>query len=83
MMTTTIYNSAQDLERIFPGSGETAVRNPAFVETAVYRFAQEALINIRKQAQAESVSLIVEQHRNEILVIIEGKGVQSRTECPP
>jgi two-component system CheB/CheR fusion protein len=45
------------------------------IETNLYRIAQEALNNIHKHARAESVSVLLEKHGDEISLIIEDDGV--------
>lgn len=50
-------------------------RLPGEIETAVYRIVQEALTNIAKYAQADSVSLLVELRDHEVVAVIEDNGV--------
>lgn len=45
------------------------------VETAVYRIIQEALTNVVKYAQAESISILVERQGSHLIVIIEDDGI--------
>lgn len=50
-------------------------RLPAEIETAIYRIVQEALTNIAKYAQADSVSLLVEIRNHEVIAVIEDNGI--------
>jgi signal transduction histidine kinase len=50
-------------------------RLPGEIETAVYRIVQEALTNIAKYAQADSVSLLVELREHELVAVIEDNGI--------
>ncbi|MDA8235685.1 MAG: GAF domain-containing protein [Clostridia bacterium] len=49
-------------------------RLPAQVELTVYRVVQEALTNIAKYAQANSVSIIVERKKSVLTAIVEDNG---------
>jgi signal transduction histidine kinase len=50
-------------------------RFPAQVELTVYRVVQEALTNIAKYAQANSVSIIVERKKSVLTAIVEDNGI--------
>jgi signal transduction histidine kinase len=52
-----------------------AERLPPAVETAVYRIVQESLTNIARHAQAQTVSVLVEQGHGRIRVIVEDDGI--------
>ncbi|MCP6467944.1 ATP-binding protein, partial [Klebsiella pneumoniae] len=56
----------------FLGDG---MRLPTGIETAVYRIVQEALTNVLKHARAATVGVTVEQHPEEVRVIIEDDGI--------
>ena len=60
------------IDRVIP-IGEQ--RLPGEIETADYRIVQEALTNIAKYAQADSVSLLVELRDHEVVAVIEDNGV--------
>src|SRR5437016_6728428 len=49
-------------------------RLPAIIETTVYRIVQEALTNVLKHAQAQTVSIIVEYRGNRVRAIVEDDG---------
>ncbi len=49
-------------------------RLPARVETALYRIAQEALTNVARHAQANSVGMLVEARDTSVLLIVEDDG---------
>lgn len=59
----------------FHSSGLNRGRLNFEIETNLYRIAQEALNNIQKHAGAESVSVILEKHRNQVSLIIEDDGI--------
>ncbi len=44
------------------------------VETALYRIVQEALTNVARHAQAETVSVLLERKANRLVVIVEDDG---------
>jgi signal transduction histidine kinase len=50
-------------------------RLPGDVETTLYRIVQEALTNIGKHAQANSVSVLVERKDRDVIAIIEDDGI--------
>lgn len=50
-------------------------RLPPQIETTLYRVVQEALTNIAKHAGASRVSLILNRHADDVLVIVEDDGV--------
>lgn len=50
-------------------------RVPSEVEMALYRIVQEALINVARHAQARSVSVLLENRRTSVKLIIEDDGV--------
>ncbi len=49
-------------------------RLPAAIETAVYRILQEALTNVAKHAQAEHISVLLEERDGQISGIVEDDG---------
>jgi signal transduction histidine kinase/chemotaxis methyl-accepting protein methylase len=59
-----------EFQAIAPEDG----RLPDDVESVIYRVVQEALTNVLKHAQASNVSVILEQRRDHILVIVEDDG---------
>lgn len=50
-------------------------RLPEGVETALYRIIQEALTNVARHAQANSVSVLVERRPKDVVAVIEDDGV--------
>ncbi|MHC5544800.1 sensor histidine kinase [Singulisphaera rosea] len=59
----------------FQCTGAGDGRLPPQVETTVYRVVQEALTNVAKHSGASRVSLILNRHEADVLVIIEDDGV--------
>ena len=59
----------------FQCTGPWEGRLPTQVETTIYRVVQEALTNVAKHAGAGRVSLILNRHADDVLVIIEDDGV--------
>lgn len=55
--------------------GFEQVRLPSTVEVTIYRVIQEALTNVARYAEAESVSIIIKQARNQVSLIIEDDGI--------
>ncbi len=62
-----------------------ADRLPSEIETNLYRIAQEALNNIYKHAEANSVDVIFERRADQVMLIVEddGKGFKLRTAIGP
>lgn len=50
-------------------------RLPPAVETAVFRVVQEALTNVRKHANASSVSVVVQKRTGEVRLVIDDDGL--------
>jgi signal transduction histidine kinase len=50
-------------------------RLPARVETALYRVAQQALINVARHAQAQSVGVLLEDRGPLVVLIVEDDGI--------
>jgi signal transduction histidine kinase len=65
----------------FHSSNLTGWQLTPHTETTLYRIVQEALTNVLKHAQADKVSILVEQRRNHVLLIVEdnGKGFDVET----
>ncbi|HZP47046.1 MAG TPA: PAS domain-containing protein [Vicinamibacterales bacterium] len=55
------------------GAWESRLRGE--LETTVYRIAQEALNNVAKHASARRVDLLLERHRDGVVLIVEDDGV--------
>ena len=49
-------------------------RLPSEVETALYRIVQEALTNVARHAQAQSVSVVLERRGASVKLIVEDDG---------
>jgi two-component system CheB/CheR fusion protein len=58
----------------FQCTGPWEARLPPQVETTLYRVVQEALTNVAKHARAGRVSLILNRHADDVLVIVEDDG---------
>lgn len=50
-------------------------RLPDVIETSLYRIIQEALTNIIRHANAESVSILLERRNNKVIAVIEDDGM--------
>jgi signal transduction histidine kinase len=50
-------------------------RLPSEVETALYRIVQEALTNVARYAQADSVSVLLKNRSNSVVLIVEDDGL--------
>jgi signal transduction histidine kinase len=50
-------------------------RLPPQVETALYRIAQQALINVARHAQADSVGVLLENRDTSVVLIVEDDGI--------
>ncbi len=58
----------------FHSNGLLMQRLPSHLESTVYRIVQESLTNVMKHANAQNVSVIVEQREKRISVIVEDDG---------
>jgi two-component system CheB/CheR fusion protein len=58
----------------FQVSGLAAMRLSSEIESVIYRVVQEGLTNVLKHAQAQRVGVILEQHSNQVNVIVEDDG---------
>lgn len=52
------------------------------VESAIFRIVQEALTNVLKHARASAVSILLEQRRDELRLVIEDNGVGFNPQAP-
>lgn len=59
----------------FIATGTHEQRLPREIESTLYRIAQEALTNVARHAKASHVSLLLEQRRDAILMLVEDNGV--------
>lgn len=71
------YNVTADFA--FTGDSNNAI--PDTVGTAIYRIAQEALTNVAKHAEADSVSVILELLEQEVRLIVEDNGTGFEAEA--
>jgi len=55
-------------------AGDRGVREPPEVETTAYRLVQEGLTNVVKHAGADSVSIVLEWHQEQLQIVIEDDG---------
>lgn len=84
---TALYNYAEKWAEQaqvmidFHSSGLEDQRLPPHVETTLYRLVQEALTNVHKHAQADSVSLIVERRNDHVQAIVEDNGLGFEVEA--
>ncbi len=51
-----------------------STRLPGYLETALYRIIQEALANVSKHAHANSVSVLIERRKNDVITVVEDDG---------
>ena len=58
----------------YQASGFAGMRLPGEIESVVYRVIQEALTNVVKHAEAQRVSVILEQRNSQVSVIVEDNG---------
>lgn len=49
-------------------------RLPEAIETALYRIVQEALTNVARHAQANSISVLIERRQRQVIAVIEDDG---------
>jgi signal transduction histidine kinase len=70
----------------FHATGEAETRLPTDIESHLYRIVQEALNNVSKHAGAQHVSVLIERHQDQVMLIVEDDGqgfdpeeVRSRT----
>lgn len=49
-------------------------RLPEAIETALYRIIQEALTNVARHAQANSISVLIERRQQQVIAVIEDDG---------
>lgn len=79
-LETALYNYAEEwAERSrvpvdFHSAGFRGGRLPLTHETALYRIAQEALMNVAKHSRADRVSFILERRGDHVLAVIEDNG---------
>jgi len=68
------YESKFRLPVDFQVLGISSQRLPPQLETALYRMVQEALINVARHAQAQSVSVLLEKRGPSVVVTVEDDG---------
>ena len=68
------WSATSGIAAEFHLTSNEVVRLRPDTETQLYRIVQEALQNVRKHSNATSVSLLMEQRENEIVLIIEDDG---------
>jgi signal transduction histidine kinase len=66
---------ADDLQVHFRAVGFDELRLPTFVETAIYRTVQEALVNVTRHARASHLGVFLERRSGRIRVFVEDDGV--------
>lgn len=64
------YQVQVDCQMDLPPEGQI----PTVVATSIYRIAQEALTNVARHAQAQKVSLILNQRKGDLVLIVEDDG---------
>ena len=65
----------------FQAMPDTSARLAGEIEIVVYRVVQEALTNVLKHADAHNVSVILEQHDNQLSLIVEDDGIGFDTDA--
>ena len=68
------WSSRWQVSSDFHSNGLTDQRLASYLETTIYRIAQEALTNVARHASARTVSLILERAEDRIGLIIEDDG---------
>jgi signal transduction histidine kinase len=64
-----------ELRTQFQAVGFETERLPSFVETALYRIVQEALVNVVRHAHASHLGLLLERRHGQIRIYVEDDGV--------
>lgn len=68
------FGAKHRLAADFQAHGFDGRRLPAFMETALYRIAQEALTNVARHAGAANVSVLLERRGSSAILIVEDDG---------
>ncbi|MCW5822354.1 MAG: PAS domain S-box protein [Cyanobacteria bacterium TGS_CYA1] len=71
---TEIWANRTGIHVEFLATGVESVRASSTVETALFRIVQESFTNIAKHANASKVNVILQQHKNEIHLVVEDNG---------
>ena len=74
------FRARIELEVCF--EGDSPVRLPSEVETAIFRIVQEALANAAKHAQATTVTLTVDERDGRLRVAVQDNGVGFNPDAP-
>lgn len=77
---TEIWANRTGIQVEFLATGVESVRASSTVETALFRIVQESFTNIAKHANASKVNVILQQHKNEIHLVVEDNGEGFLTE---
>ncbi|QQR58395.1 MAG: PAS domain S-box protein [Candidatus Melainabacteria bacterium] len=77
---TEIWSNRTGINVEFLATGVESVRASSTVETALFRIVQESFTNIAKHANASKVNVILQQHKNEIHLVVEDNGEGFPTE---
>ncbi len=75
------WSTRAGIEVDFHSSGWEGERLSSVIETTLYRIAQEALTNVLKHAAASQVSIILERHSDQAVVIVEDNGKGFAVDC--
>ncbi len=71
---TEIWSDRTGIQVEFLATAMDNVRTTTSIETAIFRIVQESFTNIAKHAKASKVNVILQQHRNEIHLVVEDNG---------
>lgn len=71
---TEIWANRTGIQVEFLATGIDSLRASSTVETALFRIVQESFTNIAKHANASKVNVILQQHKNEIHLVVEDNG---------
>lgn len=77
---TEIWSERTGIHVEFLATGVESNRASSTIETALFRIVQESFTNISKHANASKVNVILQQHKNEIHLVVEDNGEGFTTE---
>ena len=69
------WSQRSNIAADFHSNGLLQTRLEGQIESTIYRIVQEALNNVMKHAQAQSVSVIIERRESRVSVIVEDNGI--------
>lgn len=76
---TSQHSITSEFHSSLADTGDLASRLPDGIETNLYRIVQEALNNVLKHADAQNVNVLLQQRRDQVVLIVEddGRGFES------